>query len=156
FDRLPTFDATVANDACSGATQASGLPFHDVVDTTAASTGVADPPLSCSACYGGRGAGSVWYLLDAPADGQLTVGVQGPAQAAVALRSPDCVTPSELACHTTGPVAAHFKIAAGQRYAIEVAGAGCTDVGRLGIDLGFEPPCHADADCVHAPGCTET
>src|SRR5207253_7232862 len=84
--------APPANDAIGGATVVGALPFHDMIDTTGATTDVQDEQAVAGPCFFSPTSASVWYRYTATAaDSALFVDASAsdyPVGVVITTRSP--------------------------------------------------------------------
>src|SRR5262245_12253790 len=87
-----------ANDDFASASSVGGIPFSEVVDSSAATVEVGEPLPSCS--YAGAPTGTVWYRYTPAADGWVTVDTLGsyPTTVFAAYEGGTLGSLSELAC----------------------------------------------------------
>jgi hypothetical protein len=142
------------NDACIDAITVPALPFALSLDTTAATSPGDDPLLACTPT-GGRNANSVWFQVEAPADGTISVDTAGTAYDTV-------VAAFTGACGGLGPAGCNddagglqarltFPVSAGTSYLVEIADFGTPGGGALDVAIAFDPDGVARCDAP-APG----
>jgi hypothetical protein len=135
-----------ANDGCQAATVVAATPFHDRIDTTAATSEPADPLQVCSIGGPSTNGGSVWYRFAAPVDGAVRVDTFGSNYDTVlAAYTGACAAPAPVACSddAAGGFQSEiaFPVAAGTVYLVEVTRFGAPGGGILDLTLELVPGC---------------
>jgi hypothetical protein len=135
-----------AHDACETATAVTSLPFTDVTSTTGA---ILDPDEPGSDCAPSISA-SVWYVVDAPADGELIVSTLGAGvDTVVDVFTGTCSALASLGCDddVSGSSAQSrviVPVTSGERLLIRVASYRETAPGPLVVSVVLGRPVHDD------------
>ncbi len=138
--------AQPVNDACSAATNATPIPFSQVVDTTTATTAVDDPNQSCGSGATPKNSASVWYRFTAPSNGTVTANSNGSNYDTVisAFTGTCGVGLTEVACNDDLPPdptsTVSFQVTGGTTYLFEVTRFGSGAGGMLHFALAFGAP----------------
>ncbi len=138
--------APATNDGCASATGIGASPFHDLVDTSAATRVVSDPFQSCSIGGPAQNSNSVWYSFTPMLGGTVRVDTYGSSYDTVlTVHTGACGTFSEVACDDDAGQGLQSEVSflavGGTTYLIEVTQFGPPAGGTLSFTLDFLAGC---------------